>query len=88
MLGKKENYFAPSCAVVVVNLGAQDIVGHFIAELIDRSLSRDTWRYFFTAVERRKMSGWCRYKPGGALITARNDMLFENRVLVVLHDSR
>jgi len=45
MLGKKENYFAPSCAVLVVNLGAQGIVGHVIAELIDRSLSRDTCHF-------------------------------------------
>ena len=28
MLGKKENYSAPSRAFVVVNLGAKDIVGH------------------------------------------------------------
>ena len=54
MLGKKENYFAPSCAVVVVNLGAQDIVGHSIAELIDRSLSRDSGAIFLPRSKEEK----------------------------------
>jgi hypothetical protein len=39
---------------ILVPAPSGHILALFIAELIDRSLSRDTWRDFFTAVEKKQ----------------------------------